>query len=149
MPKPTLDDSGEKWTIPEKKLGQRRQQIGSHSPEVSFQEVSVGEANFFRLINRRIQVYWIMDEACYTGLLKRYDPTNKLHLVVYDGGEDEWVSLERDKVKIQILIPGEFSTIPNSGIGQSKRDDLDIRCLKHTRQGDIKCLQQVGTYCIQ
>lgn len=149
MPTPTLDDSGEKRTILAKKLRQRRQQIGSNSPEVSFQEVSVGEADFFRLINRRIQVYWNMDEAWYTGLLKRYDPTNKLHLVVYDDGEDEWVSLERDKVKIQILVPGEFITIPNSGIGQSKRDELDNRSLEHTRQGDIKCLQQVGTNFLQ
>lgn len=136
-PTPTLDVSGINRTIPERSLRKRRQQIGSSSslePEVTFQEVSIGEADFFRLINRRIQVYWSMDDAWYTGLVKRYDPTNKLHHVVYDDDEEEWVSLERDKFKIQILVPGEFSTIPNSGIGRSNREDLGDRSIDNSQK---------------
>eukprot|EP00252_Welwitschia_mirabilis_P005324 TRINITY_DN15825_c0_g1_i1.p1 TRINITY_DN15825_c0_g1~~TRINITY_DN15825_c0_g1_i1.p1 ORF type:complete len:1155 (-),score=185.98 TRINITY_DN15825_c0_g1_i1:365-3829(-) len=80
-----------------------------------FVEVAVPESDFGKLIGRKIEIYWGNDDAWYPGFIKKYDPTNRLHLVVYKDKEEEWISLVRDKYRIQILSPREFGSASQSG----------------------------------
>ncbi|KAH9311118.1 hypothetical protein KI387_026153 [Taxus chinensis] len=77
-------------------------------------EVRINESDFFSVINRRIAVYWPLEGTWYVGNIKRYDAYNKLHHVVYDDGEEEWVSLDREKYRIQV-VPGEALRLPSYG----------------------------------
>jgi hypothetical protein len=72
-------------------------------------------------LDRRIKVFWPLDNKWYYGSVKSYDPTNKLHYVRYDDRDEEWLSLQNEKFKLQLLpgeTAGQFKILENSGSGK-------------------------------
>ncbi|XWS18109.1 hypothetical protein CRYUN_Cryun32bG0013400 [Craigia yunnanensis] len=49
------------------------------------------------LIGYRIKVWWPMDKQFYEGTVKSYDPIKRKHVVLYDDGDVEVLSLERER----------------------------------------------------
>lgn len=97
---------------------QRRQR--PHGPK-RYAEICFSDADAFQILNRRIKVFWPLDNKWYYGLVKSYDPTNKLHYVRYDDHDEEWLQLRDEKFKIQ-LLPGEadgfVKLLEKSGFGK-------------------------------
>lgn len=71
-----------------------------------FYEVLPRDLDAYWMLNRRIKVFWPLDESWYYGLLKDYDPVSKLHHVKYDDRDEEWINLEDERFKL-LLFPGE------------------------------------------
>jgi DNA mismatch repair protein MSH6 len=51
-----------------------------------------------------MQVWWQNDDAWYTGSVASYDVDSGKHLVEYDDGEEEELTLAQEKYEI---LPGE------------------------------------------
>ncbi|XP_073039135.1 uncharacterized protein [Primulina eburnea] len=68
-------------------------------------------------INRRIKVFWPLDESWYYGLVNDYHPECKLHHIKYDDRDEEWVDLHEEKFKVLLLpsdVPGKQKPRKNS-----------------------------------
>lgn len=101
-----------------------RKQRQKASGRRRYKEICFSETDAFKILDRRIKVFWPLDNKCYYGSFKSYDPTNKLHYVCYDDRDEEWLSLKEDKFRLQ-LLPGEtagkFKMSENSGRGKVGR----------------------------
>lgn len=106
-------------------------------------EVRIAETDYVNVINRRIEVYWPLEDAWYTGDIKRYDAYNKLHLVFYDDGEEEWLSLERDRYRIQ-LAPVEYTRLSSRSRKRNAHGNSENRGVVHRQyvNGDTGFVQK-------
>ncbi|KAL0323876.1 UNVERIFIED_CONTAM: hypothetical protein Scaly_2354700 [Sesamum calycinum] len=59
------------------------------------------------VLNRRIKIFWPLDESWYYGLVNDYHSESKLHHIKYDDRDEEWVNLQEEKFKL-LLLPSEF-----------------------------------------
>ncbi|KAH9327353.1 hypothetical protein KI387_007531, partial [Taxus chinensis] len=78
----------------------------NHNGTKRYGEICFSDVDAFQILNRRIKVFWPLDNKWYYGTVKSYDPTNKLHYVRYDDRDEEWLQLRDEKFKLQ-LLPGE------------------------------------------
>ncbi|KAA8525337.1 hypothetical protein F0562_007244 [Nyssa sinensis] len=81
----------------EKGLGRKRRH---------FYEILSGDLDAYWLLNRRIKVFWPLDESWYYGLVNDYDPERKLHHIKYDDRDEEWINLQNERFKL-LLLPSE------------------------------------------
>ncbi|KAK0572549.1 hypothetical protein LWI29_033330 [Acer saccharum] len=75
-----------------------------------YYEVSFGDLDAFWVLNRRIKVFWPLDQCWYYGLVNDYDKERKLHHVKYDDRDEEWINLENERFKLLLLpsdVPGK------------------------------------------
>ncbi|XP_060208179.1 uncharacterized protein LOC132635699 [Lycium barbarum] len=94
-----------------------------------FYEVLPRDLDAYWVLNRRIKVFWPLDESWYSGLLNDYDPERKLHHVKYYDRDEEWINLENERFKL-LLFPGEVpgkrrvrrSANATKSIGERKLD---------------------------
>lgn len=71
-----------------------------------FYEIISRDLDAYWVLNRRIKVFWPLDQSWYYGLVNDYDPERKLHHVKYDDRDEEWISLQNERFKL-LLFPGE------------------------------------------
>ena len=76
----------------------------------------------YRVLNRRIKVFWPLDQSWYFGLVKDYDPERKLHHVKYDDRDEEWIDLRHERFKL-LLLPSE---VP--GKADRKKMEMGDKC---------------------
>ncbi|CAN4076578.1 unnamed protein product [Withania somnifera] len=94
-------DAANRVLRPRQKLKERTSRKRRH-----FYEVLPRELDAYWVLNRRIKVFWPLDESWYYGLLSDYDPERKLHHVKYDDRDEEWINLENERFKL-LLFPAE------------------------------------------
>ncbi|KAL3844133.1 hypothetical protein ACJIZ3_001536 [Penstemon smallii] len=58
------------------------------------------------VLNRRIKIFWPLDESWYDGLVNNYHAETNLYHVKYDDRDEEWVDLQEEKFKL-LLFPSE------------------------------------------
>ncbi|KAH9317974.1 hypothetical protein KI387_019743, partial [Taxus chinensis] len=63
-------------------------------------EVSIFEADPMTLLEHKCKVYWPLDKEWYPGVIDRYDAENKKHHVNYIDGQEEWLFLTEEKLKL-------------------------------------------------
>ncbi|CAA2997884.1 Hypothetical predicted protein [Olea europaea subsp. europaea] len=71
-----------------------------------FYEIFSGDVDAYWVLNRRIKVFWPLDETWYYGLVSEYDSESKLHHINYDDKDEEWINLQNEKFKL-LLLPSE------------------------------------------
>lgn len=71
-----------------------------------FYEIVTSNLDAYWFLNRRIKVYWPLDESWYYGRVNDYDPKRNLHHVEYDDRDEEWIDLHNEKFKL-LLLPSE------------------------------------------
>ncbi|XP_022976083.1 uncharacterized protein LOC111476594 [Cucurbita maxima] len=71
-----------------------------------FYEIFFGDLDAFWVLNRRIKVFWPLDQIWYYGLVNDYDNERKLHHVKYDDRDEEWIDLQNERFKL-LLLPSE------------------------------------------
>lgn len=81
-----------------------------------YYEVSSGDMDARWVVNRRIKVFWPLDQCWYYGLVNDYDEERKHHHVKYDDRDEEWISLDNERFKL-LLLPSE---VPGKA-GRSRR----------------------------
>ncbi|KAL4324554.1 hypothetical protein GQ457_11G017930 [Hibiscus cannabinus] len=72
-----------------------------------FYEILSGDLDANWVLNRKIKVFWPLDESWYYGLVNDYDKERKLHHVKYDDCDEEWVNLQKERFKL-LLFPSEI-----------------------------------------
>lgn len=50
-------------------------------------------------VGERLRVYWPMDNIWYEGRVKSYDKSTKMHVVIYDDGDEECLLLSQEKIE--------------------------------------------------
>ncbi|XP_043723970.1 uncharacterized protein LOC122670974 [Telopea speciosissima] len=92
-----------------------------------FYEIFSGDLDAYWVLNRRIQVFWPLDQSWYFGLVTNYDPERNLHHVKYDDRDEEWINLHNERFKLLLLpseVPGKFGP-EKSEQGCKKVEDQD------------------------
>ncbi|CAH1427748.1 unnamed protein product [Lactuca virosa] len=97
-----------------------------------FYEVHSDDMDAHWFLNRRIKIFWPLDESWYYGLVNDYDAEKNLHHIKYDDRDEEWISLENERFKL-LLLPCEVPQKPslNKDTDTHKKD-------KGTRSFHIK-----------
>lgn len=71
-----------------------------------YYEIFTGDLDAYWVLNRRIKVFWPLDQSWYYGLISDYDTVKKLHHVKYDDRDEEWINLQDERFKL-LLLPSE------------------------------------------
>lgn len=71
-----------------------------------FYEILFADLDAVWVLNRRIKVFWPLDQIWYYGLVNDYDKERKLHHVKYDDRDEEWIDLQNERFKL-LLLPSE------------------------------------------
>ncbi|CAK9186641.1 unnamed protein product [Ilex paraguariensis] len=95
-----------------------------------FYEILSTDLDVYWVLNRRIKVFWPLDESWYYGLVKDYDPERKLHHIKYDDRDEEWIDLQHERYKLLLLpseVPGKVeprkSAMGDKGKAELTSDD--------------------------
>lgn len=73
-----------------------------------FYEVRASDMDPFWVVERKIKVFWPLDEIWYFGIVKDYNPVTGLHHVNYVDREEEWIDLNNERFKL-LMFPSEFT----------------------------------------
>ncbi|KAE9609207.1 hypothetical protein Lal_00020075 [Lupinus albus] len=79
---------------------------GSSRKRRHFYELLLSDLDPYWIVDRRIKIYWPLDQSWYLGLVNDYDEEKKAHHIKYDDREEEWISLHAEKFKL-LLLPSE------------------------------------------
>ncbi|KAJ6732413.1 PHD FINGER PROTEINS [Salix purpurea] len=71
-----------------------------------YYEVFSRDVDAHWVLNRRIKVFWPLDQNWYHGLVGDYDKERKLHHIKYDDRDEEWINLQNERFKL-LLLPSE------------------------------------------
>ncbi|EOA15894.1 hypothetical protein CARUB_v10003984mg [Capsella rubella] len=71
-----------------------------------FYEILFSDVDSHWLLNKKIKVFWPLDESWYHGFVDGYDGDKNLHHVKYDDRDEEWINLQGERFKI-LLFPTE------------------------------------------
>ncbi|CAN0898582.1 Histone-lysine N-methyltransferase TRX1 [Linum grandiflorum] len=96
------DDAALRVLRPRKKFKEK----GGTRKRRHFYEMFSSELDAYWVLNRRIKVFWPLDESWYYGLVNDYDKEKKLHHVKYDDRDEEWIDLQNERFKL-LLFPSE------------------------------------------
>ncbi|XP_019058762.1 PREDICTED: uncharacterized protein LOC104819891 isoform X2 [Tarenaya hassleriana] len=105
------DDTDDRMLRPRRK----HEEKGTVRKRRHFYEILFSDVDSLWLLNKRIKIFWPLDESWYHGLVDNYDEERNLHHVKYDDRDEEWINLQGERFKI-LLFPAE---IP--GNNQQKR----------------------------
>ncbi|KAG4382649.1 hypothetical protein AAZX31_14G117800 [Glycine max] len=89
-----------------------------------FYEILLGDVDAYWVLNRRIKIFWPLDQSWYYGLVDNYDEGSKLYHIKYDDRDVEWVNLETERFKLLLLR----SEVPGNAKGEralTKRSSFD------------------------
>ncbi|KAK9053410.1 hypothetical protein SSX86_030044 [Deinandra increscens subsp. villosa] len=78
-----------------------------------FYEIHSDDMDAHWFLNRKIKIFWPLDESWYYGLVNDYDAEKNLHHIKYDDRDEEWISLENERFKL-LLLPSELPRKQNT-----------------------------------
>ncbi|XP_050215134.1 uncharacterized protein LOC126666180 [Mercurialis annua] len=84
-----------------------------------YYEILSGDLDAYWVLNRRIKVFWPLDQSWYYGLISDYDDVTKLHHVKYDDRDEEWINLQDERFKL-LLLPSEVPGKPQRKRSRTK-----------------------------
>ncbi|KAL0327567.1 UNVERIFIED_CONTAM: hypothetical protein Sangu_1834700 [Sesamum angustifolium] len=119
-------------------LRPRREDKGKGVPRKRrhFYEILPSHLDPLFFLNRRIKVFWPLDESWYYGLVNDYHPECKLHHVKYDDRDEEWIDLHEEKFKL-LLLPTE---VPGRAKSRKvSKGDNDVHKGEKARPEDDDC----------
>ncbi|GMJ15634.1 hypothetical protein like AT4G32620 [Hibiscus trionum] len=90
-----------------------------------FYEILSGDLDANWVLNRKIKVFWPLDESWYYGLVNAYDKERKLHHVKYDDCDEEWVNLRKERFKL-LLFPSEIPRSRGDGISGDRIRNMKL-----------------------
>ncbi|XP_021770096.1 DNA mismatch repair protein MSH6-like isoform X2 [Chenopodium quinoa] len=115
------------------------------------------------VVNRRIRVYWPIDEAWYEGCVKSFDKVSGKHLVEYDDNEEEMIDLSKEEVewieveggssvkksrkrrlrKVSIVVDDEEEEEGEGNVGLVEDDSSDEDWGKNVVVEEEDCLEEM------
>lgn len=98
-----------------------------------FYEILYADVDAYWLLNKRIKVFWPLDQSWYFGLVNDYDEVKKLHHIKYDDRDEEWINLQTERFKLLLLrceVPGSAK----GGRALAKRRSSDQQNVSKSRR---------------
>lgn len=71
--------------------------------EITYDEPHIPLAHEKGMIGKRVKVYWVVQSAWYEGTVTRYHIRKGRHRIEYDDGDHEWMNLEAEGERVQVL----------------------------------------------
>lgn len=105
-----------------------------------FYEILSKDLDAHWVLNRRIKIFWPLDESWYYGLVNEYDSKRDLHHIKYDDRDEEWINLQNERFKL-LVFPSEIprKTVPERATTGNKHDDNRIRASAADDDSFIGC----------
>ncbi|XP_071723498.1 uncharacterized protein [Rutidosis leptorrhynchoides] len=100
---PVSEDSADRVLRPRM---QSREKEGNSRQRRHYYEISSKDFDISCVLNKKIKVFWPLDQSWYYGLVNDYDEEKKLHHVKYDDRDEEWINLQNERFKL-LLLPSE------------------------------------------
>ncbi|KAJ8751174.1 hypothetical protein K2173_016355 [Erythroxylum novogranatense] len=75
----------------------------------AFRLVSLGEGDCFRIVGKRIKVYWPESRRWFIGRIKSFDNKKKHHSILYEDGDKEELELSKERFELEILPSEGFN----------------------------------------
>ncbi|KAK7384789.1 hypothetical protein VNO78_30491 [Psophocarpus tetragonolobus] len=79
-----------------------------------FYDILLADVGAYWVLNRRIKIFWPLDQSWYYGLVDDYDEGSKLYHIKYDDRDVEWVNLHTERFKLLLLR----SEVPEKAKGE-------------------------------
>ncbi|CAI0444607.1 unnamed protein product [Linum tenue] len=119
---------------------------GSVRKRRHFYEIFSGELDAHWVLNKRIKVFWPLDESWYYGLVSEYDKERKLHHVKYDDRDEEWINLQNERFKL-LLFPYEAPgrNHRRRSVPRRKRSTVSESKLNHSKDSKKKMTVEVDS----
>ncbi|GAB2223072.1 hypothetical protein Droror1_Dr00017208 [Drosera rotundifolia] len=106
-----------------------------------FYEVLSGDFSALWALNRRIKVFWPLDQSWYIGHVIGYDPDKRLHHIKYDDREEEWINLQHERLQF-LLFPSEVpSNVKIKNATKGEKGATKDRC-----QADVEDNGHANTF---
>jgi len=70
---------------------------------VRYREVALPEGEEYRLVGRKIRVFWPLEQRFFQGEWPLTNLPLKQHRIVYNDGDKEWVSLSQELFRLQVF----------------------------------------------
>ena len=77
--------------------------VNDITKEVTYDEPLVPHAHEKDMLNLRIKVFWIVQGTWYDGTITDYHRRKHRHRVEYDDGDHEWVDLDKESERVQVM----------------------------------------------
>ncbi|XP_027332550.1 uncharacterized protein LOC113847562 [Abrus precatorius] len=74
-----------------------------------FYEILIDDVDAYWILDRRIKIFWPLDQSWYYGHVDDYDEGSKLYHIKYDDRDEEWINLHTERFKLLLLrseVPG-------------------------------------------
>ncbi|KAI9106910.1 hypothetical protein K1719_022438 [Acacia pycnantha] len=110
-----------------------------------FYEIFLGDLDAHWVLNRKIKVFWPLDQSWYYGLINDYDKEKMLHHIKYDDRDEEWINLQTERFKLLLLpseVPGKVEG--KRAVKRSKRPDEQRRS-KTRQEGQIELITKTDS----
>ncbi|XP_050364319.1 uncharacterized protein LOC126782989 [Argentina anserina] len=104
---PSVDNAGR---VLRPRTGKQHREKKGTRKRRHFYEIFFGDLDACWVVNRRIKVFWPLDQSWYYGLVNDYDKEKKVHHIRYDDREEEWIDLQHERFKLLLLpteVPGK------------------------------------------
>lgn len=114
-----------------------------------FYEFFFRDLDAYWVLNRRIKVFWPLDQSWYYGLVNDYDKERKLHHVKYDDRDEEWINLKNERFKLLLLpseVPGKAER--RKSTGRDKNSDQRKKSLKPKKDKEKRDLPTQDDSCM-
>ncbi|CAJ1972144.1 unnamed protein product [Sphenostylis stenocarpa] len=79
-----------------------------------FYEILLGDVDVYWVLNRKIKIFWPLDQSWYYGRVDGYDEGSKLYHIKYDDRDVEWVNLHTERFKLLL----HRSEVPENAKGE-------------------------------
>ncbi|XP_052202535.1 DNA mismatch repair protein MSH6 [Diospyros lotus] len=88
------------------------------SPDLTPNKKRLGE----EVLNKRIRVYWPLDQSWYEGCVKSFDKSSGKHLIQYDDAEEELLDLEKEKIEWVEEVTRRFRRLRRVSVVEGKEE---------------------------
>ncbi|XP_027099310.1 DNA mismatch repair protein MSH6-like isoform X1 [Coffea arabica] len=88
------------------------------------------------VVDKRIRVYWPLDQSWYHGCVKHFDEISGKHLVLYDDADEELLNLAEEKIEWpvgEVPVRGRFRRLRRISIVE---DDEENDCVEKESGGN-------------
>ncbi|KAF4357158.1 hypothetical protein G4B88_029622 [Cannabis sativa] len=127
----------------------QRKENGHSRERRHFYEILIKDLDAYWVLNRRIKVFWPLDQSWYYGLVNDYDDERNLHHVKYDDRDEEWINLQNERFKLLLLpseVPGKAEC--RKSRCRDKSSDQRKRSMKSRKEQEKRHLQTQDGSCI-
>lgn len=89
------------------------------------------------MVNKRIRVYWPLDQSWYDGSVKSFDKVSGKHLIQYDDAEEELLDLVKEKVEWgEEQVPRKFRRLRRVSVIEDDEEEEAVANAEEVENDD-------------